>query len=276
MNTASSYLDFIASVATPSDHDRRQASNNREAIDSWLRNHMDAYRVFETGSWAHGTAAAPWSDVDYFASIPGPRPQDSTTALDKLRHSLSLRFPAESIRVNRPTVSIRFENAPDVEVAPAYCTALEDYYIPDPRSTGWIKSSPLKHKQYVNETSDEIPQVKKFVRLLKEWKYQQEVPISSLYIEMRAAKHARDNKPFLMLWDLAWFFRDLDTAQLPDMNDPSLFDGRRIGGPSSGGQKDRAMEQVNLAARATAIALDCHRNGQEELAVRALQILFQR
>lgn len=275
MNTPNGYLDFVASIATPSDNDRRQASINRESINGWLSHNLDAYRIFETGSWAHGTAAAPWSDVDYFASLPGPRPHDSNVALEKLRHSLSLLYEPGSVRLKRPTVSIRFSNAPDVEVTPAYCTALDDYYIPDPRSSGWIKSSPLKHKQYVNEISEGVPQVKKFIRLLKEWKYRQEVPISSLFLEMRAAKHVKDHKPFIMLWDLAWFFRDLDAAQLQDMNDPSLFDGRRIAGPSSGEQKERALARVNLAARATALAVECHRYGNDELAVHALQVLFE-
>lgn len=67
------------------------------------------------------------------------------------------------------------------------------------QGNGWIRSNPLKHNEYVNQTRDQIPEAKRFIRLIKEWKYQRRVPVSSLYLEMRAAKYLRQHKPYLVL-----------------------------------------------------------------------------
>lgn len=274
MTTATAYLEFVISTATPSAENRRKASLNRASIDSWLSEDLGILRVFETGSWSHGTAAAPWSDVDYFTSMPGARPNVSATDLESLRRSLATRFPGTWVRVTRPAVAITFDSGPDVEITPAHLTTDGDYLIPDPQGKGWIRSNPLKHNEYVNQTRDQIPEAKRFIRLLKEWKYQQRVPISSLYLEMRAAQYLREHKPFLMLWDLAGFFDDLKRSGLADMNDPSLFNGRRIVSCSPS-DSTRAIRAVDIAARASELARSCDQNKNQELAREALQILFE-
>ncbi|NQD87609.1 hypothetical protein HP499_07300 [Paenarthrobacter sp. CM16] len=274
MTTAAAYLEFVIATATPSAESRRKASLNRASIDAWLSEDLGILRVFETGSWSHGTAAAPWSDVDYFASMPGSRPNASATDLETLRKSLAVRFPGTWVRVTRPAVAISFAEAPDVELTPAHISWDGDYLIPDPQGNGWIRSNPLKHNEYVNQTRDQVPEAKKFIRLLKEWKYQRRVPISSLYLEMRAAKYLREHKPYLVLWDLAGFFDELHGSGLADMNDPSLFEGRRIIACSSS-DKSRAVEAVDIAARASRLARECHLDKNDELARKALEILFE-
>lgn len=176
--------------------------------------------------------------------------------------------------MDRPAVALRFDAGPDVEITPAHITNADDYYIPDPRGTGWIKSSPLKHNEYVNETRRQVPEAKNFIRLIEEWKYKRDVPISSLYLEMRAAQHVRGNPPFVMIMDLAWYLRDLDSHQLADMNDPSNFDGRRIVAckPS---QSASARAAVKAAAEAAEEASTSYRNGNESRAVAALEGIFQ-
>ena len=275
MTTAAAYLESVISTATPSAESRRKASINRTSIDAWLTKDLGILRVFETGSWSHGTAAAPWSDVDYFSSMPGVRPNNSATDLETLRKSLAARFPGTWVRVTRPAVAIAFADAPDVEITPAHLSWGGDYLIPDPQGTGWIKSNPLKHNEYVNQTRDQIPEAKSFIRLLKRWKYQQRVPVASLYLEMRAAKYLRDHKPYLLLWDLAGFFGELKRLELADMNDPSLFDGRRIVACSAS-ERTTALGAVDIAARASDLARECQREGNEDLARRALRILFER
>lgn len=275
MTSATAYLDFVTSRATPSKDDRHKASLNLASIDSWLSADLGILRVFETGSWSHGTAVAPWSDVDYFTSMPLARPDNSATDLESLRKSLVTRFPGTWIRITRPAVAITFANAPDVEITPAHLTTDGDYLIPNPQGQGWIRSNPLKHNEYVNQTRDQISEAKRFIRLLKEWKYQQRVPISSLYLEMRAAKYLREHKPFLMLWDLAGFFGDLKRSELTDMNDPTLFNGRRIVACSPS-ESTNAIRAVDIAARASELARSCEKNDNQGLAREALQILFER
>lgn len=273
MTSVTGYLNFVASLATPTAEDRARASRHRAEIEDCLMADLGVYRIFETGSWSHGTAASPWSDVDYFASMPGVRPSMSAGDLEKVRSTLARRFSGTAVRISRPVVKLNFNGGPDVEIAPAHITSDDDYFIPDEYGSGWIRSSPLKHKEYVNDSQAAVPQTKRFIRLLKEWKNKQSVPISSLYLEMRAAKHVRDHQPWVDAYDFAWFFRDLERRDLPDMNDPSRFDGRRIVAGSDS-QRASARESVRIAARASDLALECYKNGNEALAVEALQILF--
>lgn len=271
--TPDRYLNFVISAATPDQDAKHKASRHRDEIESWLQRDLDIFRILETGSWSHGTAAWPWSDVDYFASMRGVRPQSSQSDLENLRSSLARRFSAATVRINRPVVQIRFHDGPNVEIAPAHITSDGDYYIPDPDGTGWIKSSPHKHAEYVNMARDMEDRAKPFIRLLKEWKYQRNVPISSFYLEMRAAKHVIDHPPFIMLMDLWWFFQDLETAGAPSMNDPSKFDGRRIK-PCPDSLREHMKRSVEIASQASKLAYDCARHGHDEISVRALRILF--
>lgn len=273
MTTVTGYLNFVASMATPSDADRARASRHRTAIERRLKDDLGVFYIFETGSWSHGTATSPWSDVDYFASMPGVRPQTSAGDLERIRAALTREFPDVYPHVDRPVVKLTFPDGPYVEIAPAHLVGDDDYDIPDPAGTGWRRSSPTKYKEYVNESKRQVPQTKRFVRLLKEWKHKQHVPISSLYLETRAAKHVRDNKPWIDVYDFAWFFRDLEKNDLADMNDPSRFDGRRIVAVNDS-QRATARESVRIAAAVTKIALESHERGNEALAVEAMEILF--
>lgn len=274
MKDASKYLEFILSLATPSADQRHSASRHRNDVETHLRRDLGVFRIFETGSWSHGTAVAPWSDVDYFASMPGTRPLASHEDLERLRISLANHFRSNTVRLSRPVVQVWFEGGPTVEITPAHITSDDDYFIPDPTGPGWIKSSPTKHKDYVNKARDKEPAAKNFIRLLKEWKYQNKVPIPSLYLEMRGAKHVMDHPPLIHHWDLCLFFEALDRGGLPDMNDPSNFDGRRIPSVTPSGNKESAKRHISIAARATRLALDATTNNHHELAVDALEVLF--
>jgi hypothetical protein len=275
VTTPTEYLNLMAAVATPTAEDRSNASKHRAAIEDALTDQLGILRMFETGSWSHGTAVATWSDVDYFASMPGARSLTSAGDLERVRAALGRGLPGATVYVSRPVVKVSYPGGPYVEVAPAHYAGDDDYFIPDPAGTGWIKSSPLKHNEYVNESARRVSGTKRFIRLVKDWKYTNGAPISSLYLELRAAKHVRDNLPFIEIWDLAWFFRDLMRNGLADMNDPSRFDGRRIAATTNS-QRPSATKFVEIAARAAELALNAYRNNQDAMAVDALKILFER
>ncbi|WP_420364456.1 hypothetical protein AAEP80_11155 [Curtobacterium sp. L3-7] len=228
--TVQSYLDDAVAAMTPSAEDRAVASAHRTAIQDAVVSGMDAFRIFETGSWSHGTALRVWSDVDYFASMRHVRPSQSYDDMLQLKNVLAdkLRWSARSVTIDRPGVRIEWPSGPPTEVMPAHITGDHDYWIPDPKGTGWVKSSPLKHNEYVNGTRDLIPRTKDFVRLVKLWKYRSGAPITSLYLELRAAKYLREHQPFAMMLDLTGFFSWLNAIELAGLNDPSRFDGRRI------------------------------------------------
>jgi hypothetical protein len=234
MTSPSAYLDEQIRAMTPSAEDRSAASTNRSSIEVAVKGELDAFRIFETGSWSHGTAVRVWSDVDYFVSMRHVRPLRSYDDLVTLRRALDewVGYRARSVSIHRPGVTIDWPDGPPTEIIPAHITSDGDYWIPDPQGSGWIKSNPEKHNEYVNESRDKVARAKEFVRLVKLWKYRRSVPITSLYLELRAAKYLREHPPFHVVYDFAGFFRHLDTLGLAAMNDPSRFDGRRISAAS--------------------------------------------
>jgi len=249
------YLDGEIAAMTPSAAARSAASSNRGAIEAAVRAGLDAYRIFETGSWSHGTAVSVWSDVDYFVSLSHTRPCRSYDDMVRLRRALADRLGtrARSVRVSSPGVRIDWVDGPDTEVIPAHIAGGDDWWIPDPDGDGWIRSSPLKHNEYVDATRDLQPRTKEFIRLVKLWKYRRRVPITSLYLELRAAKYVRANPPLHMIIDAAGFFRQLYSNQLADMNDPSRFDGRRISATHAS-SRATALERVLKAHVLTELA----------------------
>jgi hypothetical protein len=248
MTTSQDFLESEISSMTPSSGDRAAASSNRSSVEAAVVSELEAFRIFETGSWSHGTAVKVWSDVDYFASMRHVRPSMSSEDLASLERALRSRvgWRAKSIEINRPAVTVEWADGPTTEIVPAHITLDDDYWIPDPEGFGWIKSSPRKHNEYVNTSRDLVPRAKEFIRLVKLWKYRRHVPITSLYLELRAAKYLREHPPFHMIYDLAGFFRHLESVNLAAMNDPSRFDGRRI--PASPDYSlGRAREAVSTA-----------------------------
>lgn len=235
MATARSTLEAIVSAMTPSAEARAAASRHRQDIEDWLKADLDIIRMRETGSWHHGTALDRFSDVDYFVSMTGTRPAASAEVLEQLRGSLNRGFTGAYASVNRPAVRLRFfDDGPDVEITPVFYRATDDYYIPDPDGSGWIKSNPAVHLAYVNEAQQKTDnRAKGLIRLVKTWKAWNQVPLSSFYLEMRTAQYAVANDPILLDWDLVGVFRALARSGLADMNDPTDY-GRRISSGTTG------------------------------------------
>ena len=143
------------------------------------------------------------SDVDYFVTMPGPRPTNSQTSLDALRAALQRGFPNAAIYEDRPAISVHISaDVPQMEVVPAFYRTTDDYNIPDPTGSGWIRSNPTKHLEYVNEAQRRDGKAKSLIRLMKTWRQQNRLPISSFYLEMRTAKQVLDSPPVIYLWDM--------------------------------------------------------------------------
>lgn len=237
------FLTRVITDATPTAMDRSAAARNRAALNRWAETtFMGNYGFRETGSWSHGTAVRSMSDVDYFLSLRGARPSASKDTLESLRASLAIHLWNATVTINRPAVRAQFnDDSPDIEIVPAYLDLIsDDYLIPDPVSTGWIRSNPRKHLAYVNSAHSQEPGAKKFIRLVKSWNHYQNVGLSSFYLEMRAAKHVLNNPPLLLLYDFCWLLNALHDGGLASMNDPSQFDGRRIEACPQVGRTDRA------------------------------------
>ncbi|CAM3466885.1 nucleotidyltransferase domain-containing protein [Isoptericola cucumis] len=252
--TAGSTLDSIIRDVTPDEDARSTAASHRASVESWLTQDLNIVRMRETGSWHHGTAITGSSDVDYFVTMPGSRPEYSSTALEKLRDSLLRGLSNCVVRIDRPAVRlVYFDGGPDVEITPAYYRDTDDYDIPDPDGIGWIQSNPAVHLDYVNEAQQKTNgRAKSLIRLVKTWKARNSVPLSSFYLEMRAAQYALANDPLIYDWDLRNLFRGLSSDGLREMNDPTHY-GRRIS-TGTGGNDFMAKYAVDEAARLSALA----------------------
>ena len=119
---------------------------------------------------------------------------NSSTDLAALTKALDTRFPNTDVRTSCPATVVPFgtDASETTEVTPAYyhsiVNAFKTYDIPD-CSGGWAKASPEAHNHYVREADQRLSnKVKPLIRFLKAWKYFQDVPISSFYLELRIAK----------------------------------------------------------------------------------------
>lgn len=273
--TAGSALESLIRTLTPDDSARSAAARHREDAETWLRNDLNIVRMRETGSWHHGTALKSKSDVDYFVSMSGPRPEYSSTALETLRASL-WRMPGRLPVVDRPSVRLSFfDGGPDIEITPAYYKDTDDYDIPDPDGTGWIRSNPQVHLDYVNSAQNKTDsRAKSLIRLVKAWKFANSIPLSSFYLEMRVAQYSMANIPIIYDWDLRDFFKKLSTDGLREMNDPTNY-GRRIATGSSGlAQSIAAKYAVDQATIHLRLSKEATESGNHPLAIAHLRQVF--
>lgn len=274
--TTSSMLESLIRSMTPNEAARSDAAKHRKKIEEWLKTDLGILRMRETGSWHHGTALDGFSDVDYFVSMRDSRPSSSTTALEDLRASLSRGIPGAYVSIDRPAVRLcHFEDGPDVEITPAYIRETDDYDIPDPGGTGWIRSNPAVHLEYVDRAQQETDgRAKGLIRLVKTWKSCNNVPLSSFYLEMRTAQYALNNKPIIYDWDLRDFFKSLANSGLREMNDPTNY-GRRIAtGTSNLAESIIAKYAVEEAARLARLAREAAEDSDHYTAIYHLRTLF--
>ena len=215
----------------PSLSERGVAAKHRDSVERSLENGLGLHRFKQTGSLAHGTGITVHSDVDYLASLKGERPVTSDTALRKVKECLQGTFPSTSIHVDRPAVVIEFASGDETfEVVPGWIQSGSGekrvYAIPG-RASGWIESAPDAHLNYVNDTNQSpAGGAKKLARLLKAWKYYCNVPISSFYLEMQAARHMDGETSIIWSYDVRSVLRKLHSSELAAMNDPSGLVGR--------------------------------------------------
>lgn len=241
------YLTDLARRWTPPEGHFAAHTRHRAAIQQALELRCGIFGMFETGSLRHGTAIRKYSDADYFVSMMGNRPSPGTALLN-VKDALQGRFQYTSVQTRRPAVKCLFANGTEtVEIVPAYPIGDGDYWIPDPDGT-WMRSNPKNHNEYVNAANkDPLGSAKRLARLAKVWKYQRQVPVSSFYLEMRAAQYVNGITTWLAWVDLPAFFNSLESHELADMNDPS-GQGARISACSSAASKREALSKLSTAA----------------------------
>lgn len=274
------FNEFLSRL-TPLASQRSAAAAHRASVDTALSKKLSIRTSWETGSFHHGTGIRSHSDVDLLISIGNPKPTSSDTALNWVRDALKASFPYTTVRVSRPAVVVEFAGSAETwEIIPGFLTGRGGdsrlvYDIPGAAS-GWQDTAPAVHLKYVNDTNG-IPAVaggaKKLARLVKAWKYYNNVPISSFYLEMRAAEHVATQSTFIPAWDIYQLLNKLNNHGLAGMNDPEGASGRFFA-CSSESQKAIALSKLRTAVGRADKALDAYRNNRELTAFTYYDLLF--
>lgn len=247
----------------PTEAQRQAGASHRSSVKSTLEAKLAVNSFFESGSFTHATGVRGHSDIDVFVSLGGARPT-SDTALRWVKDVLQARFPDTTIRISRPAVIVEFGGGYETwEVIPAFLpgrgTPSQLVYDIPGASSGWINSAPKEHLGYVNEC-DKKPNkgnAKALARFVKAWKYYCNVPVSSFYLEMRAAQHVAAETTYIHVWDVCLLLESLDGMALAAMNDPSGATGR-IYACATDAQADDALSKLSTAAIRARKALDAH------------------
>lgn len=269
--TALGWLKDLTSRYTPTSTQFNAAKSHRASIYARLDAQLGLHEMFEIGSLRHGTGVWLYSDADYLVSLKGVRPDSPLTMLNKVKAALQGRFTSTEIVVRRPAVVCRFSDG-NVEVVPGYAD-MSGYWIADP-SGGWMKTFPRDHNNYVNTVNNKHNgAAKTLARQLKVWKYMRNVPVSSCYLEMRAAKHMDGESSYLALWDVYLALKKIRDADLADMNDPTGL-GSRFGSCSSESNRLDAMSKLQTAVSRALKAKDYANDGDDARAIEQLKLLF--
>jgi hypothetical protein len=274
VTTANSYLNDLIAKYTPSSTYFDAARSHRSSVETRLEIDFGVKEMFETGSLKHGTGVWFYSDADYIVCLKGEKPLTGTSALNKVRTSLADRFKSTVVKVRTPAVVCDFADAKEtVEVVPGY-TADSGYWIPDPVTGGWMKTHPKDHNSYVNDVNKKHSgAAKKLARLAKVWKYKRSVPVSSCYLEMRAAKYADGRSNWWMPIDLHAFLKNLHDVGLAAMNDPTGL-GSRFTACSSESNRTDAMSKLATAVGRAEKARQYDHDDEDDQAVAQLKLLF--
>lgn len=247
------FKDFLAKL-TPDPNETESAKSHRASIEVCLKNNLELTRFFRTGSFGNGTSISGYSDVDYFASIPRRHlTQNSTSILNRLRQILQDRFPSTGAHVDCPAVKLPFAGGEweKTEVVPAdYIKKTESghliYEIPD-CSGAWMRSSPDAHNAYVRRINEKLGyKVKPLIRFIKAWKYYQNVPVSSFYLELRVAKYSDGESAIIYDLDIKRVFKHLLDIGLARLQDPMGISGY-IYGCDTQSQVDETLSKLETA-----------------------------
>lgn len=246
----SDFHDKLKLIKTESD----AVKSHRASIEACLKSNFSMDRFFRTGSIGNGTNVANYSDTDYFAGIPRANlKENSLTTLKQVKEALEERFSTtEGIHISSPAVVVPFGTAKSetTEIIPVDFMKTENnvniYDIPD-GDGGWMKSSPKAQNDYVTKINSELSfKVKPLIRFIKAWKFYNNVPILSFYLEMRVAKYASGEKEILYSIDIKNIFSHLISIDLASMNNPAGISGSIISCKSEVAKAD-ALSKLNTA-----------------------------
>lgn len=251
-------FNTLISWLVPLNSEREKSTNHKSTVNSCLTNNFDCSSLFETGSFGNGTGVRHYSDTDYFAVIPTEKLyENSATTLRLVKEALQTTFwSTNGIVVSCPAVKIPFGvyKSEELEVTPCCYNGLIEtslgsfrrYEIPN-CDGGWMFSSPRAHNEYVEQHDKRLNRkLKPLIQLIKAWKYYNDVPIMSFYLELRVTKYAEKESVIVYDIDVKNFLKKLQENEIADIRDPMGISGL-ISCCKSSTQKQNALSKLNTA-----------------------------
>lgn len=274
------FRDFLTQL-TPSAAESAAAKGHRASIESCLKSNFGVSRFFRSGSFGNATSISGYSDVDYFAVVPTSNlKSNSTTSLTAVREALDARFPRTGVRTNCPAIAVPFGSsaADSTEVVVAddvgkNAAGFQLYDIADCRG-GWKKTSPDAHDAYVRGMDTKLSnKVKPLIRFVKAWRFFNQVPLASFYLELRAAQYCSGESSIVYYVDLARFFGHLQNVALVGLQDPMGVSGI-IYGCQTTAQLVEAKSKLATAVTRTQKIYEAQQSGDTKTAFDYLGYLF--
>lgn len=261
-------FEILHGWMTPTATESARAQSHRASIKACLEANLGMSAFFRSGSFGNGTSVSGYSDVDYFAEIPGCNvPYSSSVFLDKVFRVLDARFPQTGAKINAPAIVLPFgtDREETTEVVPSELKRTtwrghRVYHIAN-GAGGWLESSPDAQGAYVDEVNDRLwKKVKPLIRFVKGWKYYNSVPVSSFYLELFVAQYASGEKAILYPMDMAAVLRNLAELRLSAINDPAGISGS-VAACTSFLDQVSTLSKVEEAARSAAKAREAEAGG---------------
>lgn len=270
----------------PSKTEHKKVTKHKQTVHRCLKNKFKCSRFFDIGSYGNGTGVRHHSDTDYFAILPSDMlHHKSDVALRNTKDELKKTFPNTKIEVKTPVIKIHFGEfaSETMEVIPCYFYGLEVTKLGDfqkfriPYGDGnWYHSSPKAHKAYVEKQNKKFDgELKSLIRLIKAWKYYNDVPIESFYLELNATKYAEKEKSIYYDIDLMCFFRFLCEKKLADIRDPMGVSGL-IPASKTPKMQEEALSKLNTALTRARKALEAKQKGNIKEALDWWHLLFNK
>ncbi|MEZ8444937.1 nucleotidyltransferase [Vibrio splendidus] len=273
------FEDFHNKIKT-SASETAAAKSHRASIESCLRSKFGLLRFTRIGSFGNGTNVSGYSDVDYLACLPTKQlTSTSNASLTKVRLALNQRFYSTNINVSSPAVVCPFGSykSEDTELVIAdYITERNGFKVYDisDSNNGWMQISPDAHNQYVSQIDKKHKgKVKPLIRFIKAWKYYQNVPISSFYLEMFVARYASGEDVIIYDIDVKNILSRLSHNHLSSMQDPTGVSGY-IHACKSDACKDIALSKLRTAATRAEKAREATRNENLRTAFYYWELLY--
>lgn len=165
-----------------------------------------------------------------------------------------------------------------VEVIPAYAKSKVDgnvkFDIPGVVHE-WLESTPEAHLDYVDECNKTPVKgaAKSLARLVKAWKYYRSVPVSSFYLEMRAAAYMADENYVNYPDDVYRLLKRLRDHELSAMNDLTGATGRIFACSTDANRRD-ALSKLDTAVTKAGKAIEAHKAGRKSEAFAQWNLVF--